>query len=123
MWKKILLWTLVLALVLELALTLGGFAAPGFALKLFEVAPTTDTFFLAHIVAWFCLLVTVLCGLAIWEVYTGSQGGWTLSYVLGIWWIGIGLALFFLFGRAGNLILDSLKGLIIVVAAWKTRRA
>jgi hypothetical protein len=83
---------------------------------------TPDTSFLCYVVAWFALLVAGVCGLACLWVRRGERAGWVLSYGLGAWWVAIGLGIFFAFGRAEHLLADTLKGLLIVGAAWASRK-
>jgi hypothetical protein len=120
-WKKILLVTLAVAFLIEFFLTVAGFAAPTWLLTQFKVTPTPDTYFLGFVSAWFMLLVTALCALAIHQIKRDHANGWLLSYLLGAWWIGIGIGIFVAFGRPDNMVLDSLKGAIIVLAAWRSR--
>ena len=118
--KNLLLAILGLALVIETALTVGSFFAPAKTLEVFKVAATVDTYFLVHVIAWCLLFICLICVLAIREIRRDATVGWTLSAILGIWWIGIGAAIYFVFGRPDNLALDSLKGALILLATWKS---
>ena len=84
---------------------------------------TPDTRFLAFVVAWLLLFVSLAAGLALVWVWQRQPGYPTLCYLLGFWWIGIGLGLYFVYGRFDNLLLDGLKGLLLVLATRATRRA
>ena len=119
--RKVLLAILGLAFVLECLFPIGGFVLPDTALGLFKVAVSDDTRFLGHVASWLLLFVAVICGLAFVWVKQGKASGWTLSYILGAWWIGIGLALWLGFGRIDNLFLDACKGAIILASALASR--
>lgn len=121
--KRAHLALLGIALVIELLFTLGGFFAPTATLGAFGVSVTPETRFLGHVVAWTLLFITLICGLALKLVLRNDAVGWTLSYVMGVWWIGIGLALCFGYGQLPNLFIDTLKGALLVLAAATHRRA
>jgi hypothetical protein len=36
-----------------------------------------------------------------------------------VWWIGIGIGIYYTFGKPDNLLLDSVKGLLIVGLTWR----
>lgn len=113
--RRLLLILLVIALLIELALTGGAFFARKVTLKQFGVSLTPDTSFLGYIVAWTLLFVSLVCGLAIWQVWQRKRGYETICYLLGLWWIGIGFGIYIAFGKPDNLLLDSLKGLLLVI--------
>lgn len=115
--RRALTGLLIFAFATELLFPLFGFLVPDRTLGLFKVGVTDDTRFLAFVVSWSLLFVAVICGLALWRVLRGEIDGWYLSYALGYWWIGIGIGLAAVHGRIDNLFLDTLKGLLIVVAA------
>ena len=117
-----LLIILILALLIELVLTVGGFAAPELLLAKFGVGSSPDTRFLAFVLAWLLLFVSLTDGLALVWVWQRHPGYAALCYVLGFWWMGIGLGLFLVYGRFDNLLLDAVKGLLLVLATWATRR-
>jgi len=119
--RTLLLVVLAIAVVLELGLTGGVFFAPVFTLGQFNVKYGPETQFLAYLVGWFLLLVALLALLA-WAWVRRRRPGYAgLCYLLGLWWIGIGVGIYITFGRPENLLLDSLKGLLIVVLAWRSR--
>lgn len=113
--RNLLLAILTLALLIELALTGGAFFARELTLQQFGVTTTPDTSFLGYIVAWTLFFVSLVCGLALWRVWERQPGYTTLCYLLGFWWIGIGIGIYVAFGKPDNLLLDSLKGLLIVI--------
>lgn len=113
--RTLLLIVLALALLVELVLTAGAFFVRAITLQQFGVAFSPDTSFLGYIVAWLLLFVSLVCALVIRQVWQRRAGFATLCYLLGFWWIGIGLGIYLAFGKPDNLFLDSLKGLLIVV--------
>ena len=112
--KKLLIGILIIALIIELILTSGIFFATEITLKKFGVPLSNDTSFPAYLVGWFLLFVSLVCGLAIWQVIKNKEYAAT-CYLLGFWWIGIGVGIYIAFGKPDNLFLDSLKGLIIIL--------
>ncbi|MDB5269208.1 MAG: hypothetical protein JWP58_2248 [Hymenobacter sp.] len=117
--RKLLLTVLIIALLIELALTGGAFFAPVFTLKQFGVKYGPDTTFLAYIVAWLLLFVSLVAAVAVVQVVRRRPGFATWCYLLGVWWIGIGAGIYFAFGKPDNLLLDSVKGLLIIVLTWR----
>lgn len=112
--RKSLIGILIFSLLAELTLSLGGFfAAPGI-LKLFGVSFNSDTAFLVYVIAWLLLFVSLVCSVALWQVYTRREYKLT-CYLLGFWWIGIGIGIYLAFKKPDNLLLDSVKGLLIVI--------
>ncbi len=117
--RTLLLLVLAVAILLELALTVGAFFFPAFTLTQFGVVYGPETKFLAYLTGWFLLFVTLAAGLA-WQWVRQRHAGYVgLCYLLGIWWIGIGIGIFVVFGKPDNLLLDTLKGVFIVVLAWR----
>lgn len=123
--RTLLLILLALAVALEAGLTGGAFFAPAFTLRQFGASYGPGTAFLTYIVAWLLLGITLVAGLALAWVWQRRRGYAGLCYVLGLWWLGIGVGIYATFGRPGNLVLDSLKGLLLVgLTAWcQARRA
>jgi hypothetical protein len=117
--RTLLLIVLGVATVLELGLTGGAFFAPAFTMAQFKVQYGPETAFLAYITGWFLLLVTGLGALAFGRVWQRRRGYAGVCYLLGVWWIGIGVGIYAAFGRPDNLLLDSLKGVLIVVLTWR----
>lgn len=120
--KKALLVLLGLSFVMEAFLTVAGFVSTDWMIVQFKLSVTSDTQFMGYVVAWMLMFIGAIAGLAFWLVRRGDRAGWTLSYLLGIWWVGIGIGIFAAFGRPDNLALDSAKGLLILVSAWLSRQ-
>jgi hypothetical protein len=117
--RTLLLIVLFIAMVLELALTGGAFFAPAFTLTQFGVKYSSATAFLTYIVAWLLLFVSLAAAVAWGQVWQRRPGYTTWCYLLGVWWIGIGIGIYYAFGKPDNLLLDSVKGLLILVLTWR----
>jgi hypothetical protein len=112
--RKFLIALLVFALIVEAVLTIGGFFLPVQTFKQFGVSYNTETAFLGHIIAWFLLFITIIIGIALWQVIY-QKNYQLLCYLLGIWWVGLGISIYVMFNRPDNLLLDSVKGLLLVM--------
>ena len=119
--RKVLIGILSLSLLIEIAWPVLGFFFPDFLIAQFKMTPTPDVSFLTFVLSWCLLFVALVCGLALRLVLQNKAMGWTLSFILGWWWVGIGGSLFLIYGRVDNLLLDGLKGAIIVAAAFASR--
>ena len=117
--RTLLLIILLIALLLELALTGGAFFAPVFTLTQFGVKYGPETTFLVYIVAWFLLFVSLVAAVALAQVWQQRSGFAIWCYLLGVWWIGIGVGIYYAFGKPDNLLLDSVKGILIVILTWR----
>jgi uncharacterized membrane protein len=117
--KKLLAAILILAFVIEAGLCFGAFFLPEKTFELFKVTYNNDTAFMGYIIAWFLLLVTILIGIALWQVQKNESYS-TLCYLLSFWWIGLGIGVYIGFGRPDNLGLDSIKGAILAFLTWKS---
>ena len=113
--KKLLYTTLIIAFVIEAAITVFCFLKPVMAMGLFGLIYNSETAFLAYIIAWFCLLVTTLIVYAFIGLKNNNNGYKILIYILGFWWMALGIGVYICFKKTDNLILDSLKGFILVV--------
>ncbi len=119
--RTLLLVVLALAALSEFGLAGSVFFAPVFTFAQFGVKVGPETQFLAYITGWFLLLVALLAALA-WAWALRRRPGYaSLCYLLGLWWIGLGVGIYVTFGRPDNLVLDSLKGLLLVCLAWRSR--
>ena len=121
--RTLLLIVLLISLLLELALTGGAFFAPAFTLKQFGVVYGPDTTFLTYVMGWLLLFVSLVAAVACVQVSKRRPGFATWCYLLGLWWIGIGIGIYYAFGKPDNLLLDSVKGLVIVVLTWRCQAA
>ncbi|WP_426059687.1 hypothetical protein [Hymenobacter sp. B1770] len=110
---------LLVSLVAELAMSGGVFFAPVFTLTHFGVKYGPETSFLAYIVGWLLLFVSLAAFVALGQMWQRRPSYATWCYVLGLWWIGIGIGIYYTFGKPDNLLLDSVKGLLIVVLTWR----
>ena len=113
---------LLVAIVLDLALTGGAFFAPVFTLGKFGVKYGPATALLGYLTGWFLLFVSAAAGLAFAWVWQRRPHFAALCYLLGLWWVGLGVGTYAAFGRPENLVLDSLKGLLLLFLAWRYRR-
>ncbi|UOQ99115.1 hypothetical protein MUN81_06380 [Hymenobacter sp. 5317J-9] len=117
--RTLLLVVLFIALLLEVALTGGAFFAPGFTLAQFGVKYGPETTFLTYILGWLLGFVSLVTLVAFFQVQQRRPGFATWCYLLGFWWIGIGVGIYYAFGKPDNLLLDSVKGLLIVILTWR----
>ncbi|MBF9219906.1 hypothetical protein [Hymenobacter ruricola] len=117
--RTLLLVVLFIALLAEVALTGGAFFAPVFTLTQFGVKYGPETTFLAYVTGWLLGFVSLVALVAFLQVWQRRPGYATWCYLLGFWWIGIGIGIYYAFGKPDNLLLDSVKGLLIVVLTWR----
>ena len=120
--RKLLIFVLILSLVIELGLTGGIFFAKAIISKQFGVAVNADTDFLSYIVGWLCLFVSLMIGLALWQLIQRNSNYAVLCYLMGFFWIAIGIAIYAAFGKPDNLAIDTAKGAIIVVLTYLNQR-
>jgi len=113
--RSLLLVVLFLALVVELALTGGAFFAPVFTMEKFGVKYGPDTAFLVYVMGWLLLFVSLAAAVALEQVWQRRPSYATWCYLLGMWWIGIGIGIYVVFQKPDNLLLDTVKGLLLVV--------
>ncbi|MBD2724240.1 hypothetical protein [Hymenobacter armeniacus] len=117
--RTLLLVVLFIALLLEVALTGGSFFAPVFTLAQFGVKYGPETTFLTYVMGWLLGFVSLATLVAFIQVQRRRPGFATWCYLLGFWWIGIGVGIYYAFGKPDNLLLDSVKGLLIVILTWR----
>ena len=113
--RNLLYITLILAFVIEATLAILCFFKPATAMGLFGMVYSNENSFLAYIIAWFLLLISILIVVALLGLKNENSGYTILIYVLGCWWIGLGIGVFVTFNKTDNLLLDSVKGAILVV--------
>ena len=116
--KNLLLLTLLLAVVIEIALTVLCFFKPTIALQLFGLQYNEQTSFLGYIIAWFCLLVSALIVYAALLLKNNNTAHKTIIYILGCWWFFLGIGIYINFKKADNLFIDSLKGAILIALTY-----
>ena len=119
--RKLLIALLSIALIIELVLTVGSLFAREVALHQFGVASNDHTSFLGYIIGWCLLFVSLVCGLVLWRVVRGGEYA-TLGYLLGAWWVSIGIGIYAAFQRPDNLLLDTLKGALIILLIYLTQQ-
>jgi hypothetical protein len=117
--RSLLLLTLFIAMLSELVLAGIAFFAPAFFLAKLGLKHSADTALLTYFVAWFLLFVGLTAGLAFVQLWNRWPRYAPICYLLGVWWIGIGAGIYLLFGRPEHLLLDSAKGLLLVVLTWR----
>ncbi len=113
--KNLLYIILIAALAIEATLTILCFFKPATAVDLFGLTYNNETAFLGYIIAWFCLLVSLLIVYAIIGLKNDSSYFEVLVYIIGCWWIGLGIGVYVAFKKTDNLMLDSLKGFLLVI--------
>lgn len=113
--KNLLYIILIVALAIEATLTILCFFKPVTAVDLFGLTYNNETAFLGYIIAWFCLLVSALIVYAIIGLKNDGSYFEVLVYIIGCWWIGLGIGVYVAFKKVDNLMLDSLKGLLLVI--------
>ncbi len=92
--KNLLYIILIAALAIEATLTILCFFKPVTAVGLFGMTYNNETAFLGYIIAWFCLLVSLLIVYAIIGLKNDSSYFEVLVYILGCWWIGLGIGVY-----------------------------
>lgn len=117
--RTLLLWVLFLALLAELALTGGAFFAPAFTMQQFRLSYEPGMAFLTFLVGWLLLFVSLIIAIAFAQLWQRRARYATLCYLLGAWWIAVGLGIFLRFQRPEFLLLDSALGLLVVVLTWR----
>lgn len=122
MWRKFLLMMMALSFLFELIFTLAGLFAPEWTLAQYGLPADSNTLFLAFVLTWMLLLITLMCGLVLKELRAGEKSAYSWSLLLGLWWVAVGIAVYAYAGRIEPLFLDSGKGALIVLATLKARR-
>ena len=120
--KKLLLFTLLFSKLIEVALSFLCFFTPVVALELFGIQYNDQTAFLGHIIAWSCSLVSLIIIFIVCQLKINVVENTVLIYLLGFRWIGLGISIYVFFKKPDNLILDSLKGCILIVLNYLYRK-
>ena len=121
MWNTLLLAVLSFALLVECVMTAAGFFVPTMMLEKFQIVADHGTLFLGHVIAWFLLLVDGMILYAILAIRRRDPHGWTMTRFLSGWWVLLGISIYIFFGKPDNLFLDSLKGVVLLVAAHQSQ--
>ena len=83
-------------------------------MELFGMQYNEQFAFLSFIIAWFLLLVTIFIGYSIYLLQVNKVGSKAIINILGFWWIALGIGVYAVFDKLDNLLLDSLKGMVIL---------
>lgn len=113
--KKTLIILLVISFILEGYLTFLAFFKPAAVLSGMELTYSDALRLPVFLIAWFLLLITMLIGYLIYAAIKNLSGYKSLIYLLSIWWIGIGIAIYLYSGVTSNLLSDSLKGVLLII--------
>ena len=118
MLKKLLIALLVISFLLELTLTLGCFFTPEKVLATLQLKNEPSLELPVFLIGWFLLLITILIALLIVAVAKDKSGYQPYLYLISLWWIVIGITIYFKTGIATNLLSDSLKGLLLALLLY-----
>lgn len=120
--KKILIALLSLALILEIYLTILAFFNPEKLAASIGVSYSNKLAFPLFLVAWFLLLIVLLIGYIIFAVVNDLPGYKPFIYLLSLWWIAIGVAIYLYSGSTSNLLSDSLKGILLIIVTASNKK-
>ena len=119
---KWLLGALMLELLSEVFCSAIALIVPAWSLTLFGVHVLPETLFLTFVLGLTFGFVAAVIALAIYWILTGERRGWHLSYLLGIFWVLFGGALFMVQGRTENIYLDLIPGIVVLaLTVWSAR--
>ena len=116
--KTTLIYFLGLSLFIEFILSVFGILFTELGLIIFGIETNNQTLFLGSVIGWLCLFVTMIIFLGMYFLIKNKSTVFGILYCLGIFWILIGLGIYFKFDRTDNLFLDSIKGLILVLLTY-----
>ena len=119
MLKKILIALLVISFLLELTLTLGCFIAPEKVLATLQLKNEPSLNLPVFLIGWFLLLITIFILYFIIAVAQNKTGYQPFLYLLCLWWVGIGFAIYLKTDMATNLFSDSLKGVLLAFFTYR----
>lgn len=111
---RILIGVLSISLLIEICFTFAGFVFPGMTLQQFRLGVTPDTLFLTNALSWTFVLISIFCFFALYYTVRHRARGKFISYILGFWWIAVGISIFAGYGKMDNLFIDTLKGFLLV---------
>jgi sulfite exporter TauE/SafE len=117
--KKIILAILGFSLLIELILSFVCIFSPTSALEIFKIDATPQTIFLGYIIGWLCLFVSSIIVLAIYYLKNNEKTAFNLIYCLGLFWVLLGFGVYFSFNKFDNLILDTSKGLLLILFTYR----
>ncbi|GAA4357370.1 hypothetical protein GCM10023185_22030 [Hymenobacter saemangeumensis] len=117
--RPLLLLVLFLAALTELGLAAGVFFAPAYTLGKLGILYSAEALMLSDALAWLLLLAALVAGMAFLQLWNRWPRYAPLCYLLGLWWVAVGRGIYFRFGRPEHLLLDSAKGLLIVLLTWR----
>lgn len=116
--KKLLVLLLSVSLFIEALLSFLCFFMPEIALKQMRLIYSEQYALPAFLIGWFLLLVTLLVAWLLFAVIKEKPGYKNIIYILGFWWIAIGIGIYFFSGLTTNLFTDSLKGLLLLITTY-----
>lgn len=116
--KKTLIALLIVSLLIEALLSFLCFFMPEVAFKQMALIYNEQYALPAFLIGWFLLLVTLLVAWLLYAVIKEKPGYKNIIYIVGFWWIAIGLGIYFFSGISTNLFTDSLKGLLLLITTY-----
>ena len=117
--KKTILAILGLSLLIELILSIVCIFLPTLALEIFKIDASIQTIFLGYIIGWLCLFVSSIIVLAIYYMKKNEKTAFNLIYCLGLFWFLLGFGVYFSFNKFDNLILDTSKGILLILFTYR----
>ncbi len=117
--KKTILAILGLSLLIELILSIVCIFWPTLALEIFKIDASLQTIFLGYIIGWLCLFVSSIIVLAIYYLKKNEKTAFNLIYCLGLFWFLLGFGVYFSFNKFDNLILDTSKGILLILFTYR----
>ncbi len=109
---------LVLSILLEVYLCFQAFYDPPSLISSYGITYSKDLQLPMYLIAWFLLLIVLLIVVMIYQLLQNNFHSYALLYTLCLWWVGIGIGIYFYAGTGINLLTDSVKGIALFVAAY-----